>query len=445
MVSPAGVLPQRADRLDPDLPLGDDELAIDVDALNIDSASFKQISDAVGRDPARIGEEVARIVRERGKMHNPVTGSGGMLIGRVREVGPRHPAAGDLAVGDRIATLVSLTLTPLRIDELLAVHPEIDRVDVRGSAILFATGLWARLPGDLPDALALAALDVCGAPALVARHARPGARVLVIGRRQVGRAGLRAGQGDAGRVGRGGGGRPLREGARRPRRPSAWCDRTLSLDATRGVDALQRVESAGGLFDLVVNCANVPGTELSTLLLVRDGGTVIFFSMATSFTAAALGAEGVGKDATLLIGNGYVPGHADLALGLLRRKPEAAGALRGAIRIDFQDDHERPPDTARGRDPLDRDPRERPGRVHLRRACRGLVALRRRLPDQHGLAGGDRRELHGFHPPPARPRGHARTAVFHRGLRQYRFGLLKSGAARRASPAPRPGPGRARS
>src|SRR5512137_2133232 len=321
VVSPAGVLPQRADRLDPDLPLGDDELAIDVDALNIDSASFRQISDAVGRDPARIGEEIGRIVRERGKMHNPVTGSGGMLIGRVREVGQRHPAAGDLAVGDRIATLVSLTLTPLRIDELLAVLPGVDRVDVRGSAILFATGHWARLPGDLPDALALAALDVCGAPALVARHARPGARVLVIG---AGKSGALvcaqaketlSGSGEVVAA-------DLSEKALADLRAIGVVDRTLSLDATRGVDALQRVESAGGLFDLVVNCANVPGTELSTLLLVRDGGTVIFFSMATSFTAAALGAEGVGKDATLLIGNGYVPGHAAMALGLLRRSPK---------------------------------------------------------------------------------------------------------------------------
>jgi L-erythro-3,5-diaminohexanoate dehydrogenase len=318
VVSPAGVLPQRADRLDPDLPLGDDELSLDVDALNIDSASFKQISDEVGRDAARIGEEVGRIVRERGKMHNPVTGSGGMLIGRVRAVGPRHPAADELAPGDRIATLVSLTLTPLRIDEVLAVHPEVERIDVRGSAVLFATGLWSRLPSDMPDKLALAALDVCGAPALVARHARPGARVLVIG---AGKSGALvcaqaketlAGSGEVVAA-------DLNEKALADLTAIGVVDRTLHLDATLGVDALHRVESAGGLFDLVVNCANVPGTELSTLLLVRDGGTVIFFSMATSFTAAALGAEGVGKDATLLIGNGYVPGHAGLALGLLRR------------------------------------------------------------------------------------------------------------------------------
>ena len=192
---------------------------------------------------------------------------------------------------------------------------------MRGSAILFATGLWARLPGDMPDALALAALDVCGAPALVARHARPGARVLVIG---AGKSGALvcaqaketlSGSGEV--VAADLSEKALADLAGHRRRATGPC----SLDATRGVDALQRVESAGGLFDLVVNCANVPGTELSTLLLVRDGGTVIFFSMATSFTAAALGAEGVGKDATLLIGNGYVPGHADLALGLLRRNP----------------------------------------------------------------------------------------------------------------------------
>jgi L-erythro-3,5-diaminohexanoate dehydrogenase len=240
VISPAGVLPQRADRLDPDLPLGDDELSIDVDALNIDSASFRQISDEVARDAVRIGEEVGRIVRERGKMHNPVTGSGGMLIGRVREVGPRNPAADDLAPGDRIATLVSLTLTPLRIDEVLAVHPEVERIDVRGSAILFATGLWSRLPSDMPDKLALAALDVCGAPALVARHARPGARVLVIG---AGKSGALvcaqaretlAGSGEVVAA-------DVNEKALADLTAIGVVDRTLHLDATRGVDALHRV------------------------------------------------------------------------------------------------------------------------------------------------------------------------------------------------------------
>lgn len=314
------MLPQRAERLDPTLPLGDDELSIDVEALNVDAASFRQIESAVGREPAAIAAEIARIVAARGKLQNPVTGSGGMLIGRVRAVGPRHPAAGALVPGARVATLVSLTLTPLRLDAITAVRPEIDRVECRGLAILFATGLWARLPDDLPETLALAALDVCGAPALVARHARPGQRVLVLGAGKSGALVAVQARQQLGATGR------VVAADRSPAALAALtalgvCDETLELDATDAVGALARLEAAGGRFDLVVNCASVAGTEMTALLAVKDGGTVIFFSMATSFTGAALGAEGVGKDATLLIGNGYVPGHADLTLDLLRRHP----------------------------------------------------------------------------------------------------------------------------
>jgi L-erythro-3,5-diaminohexanoate dehydrogenase len=70
-----------------------------------------------------------------------------------------------------------------------------------------------------------------------------------------------------------------------------------------------------------VVCVDVPGCEHGAVLSTAEGGTVIFFSMATSFSAAALGAEGLAADVTMLIGNGYVPGHAELALDLLRTEP----------------------------------------------------------------------------------------------------------------------------
>jgi len=200
------------------------------------------------------------------------------------------------------------------------VRPEIDRVECAGRAILFATGLWARLPADLPERLALAALDVCGAPALVARHVRPGMRVLVIGAGKSGALVCAAArerlEGDGEVVAA-----DPSEAALSAVSGAGVCHRTLSLDATDAVGAMRRALAAGGPFDLVVSCASVPGTEMAAILCVKDGGTVILFSMATSFTAAALGAEGVGKDALLVVGNGYVPGHADLTLDLLRRNP----------------------------------------------------------------------------------------------------------------------------
>ncbi len=321
VVGEKGVLPQRAKKIDPSLPLRDGELLIDVESLNIDAASFKQLKEAAGGDTAKIAAAIEAIVTERGKMQNPVTGSGGMLIGRIKEISPTHPAASTLKVGDRLATLVSLTLTPLVIDEIRAVKPEIDRVDIRGRAILFASGIYAKLPDDLPDTLSLAALDVCGAPALVARYVKPGMRVVMLGAGKSGALCLAQaresmqGQGQLIAL-------DISQPALEALSALGLCDAFAKVDATQGVEVMETISKLtdGKLADLVVNCASVPNTEMASILSVRDGGTVIFFSMATSFTTAALGAEGVGKDVQMIVGNGYVPHHATLTLELLRRQ-----------------------------------------------------------------------------------------------------------------------------
>lgn len=322
VVGEQGVLPQRARKLDPSLPLRDGELLIDVESLNIDAASFKQLKDAAQGDSAKMIEAIKAIVLERGKMQNPVTGSGGMLIGRVKAISPSHPAAATLKPGDRLATLVSLTLTPLVIDEVRGIKPEIDRLDVRGHAILFPSGIFAKLPDDLPDTLSLAALDVCGAPALVARYVKPGMNVVMLGAGKSGTLCLAQarenmqGQGTLIAL-------DISQRALDTLKNLKLCDAAAAVDATQGVEVMRTVSAltGGRLADLVVSCASVPNTEMASILSVRDAGTVIFFSMATSFTTAALGAEGVGKDVQMIVGNGYVPNHAQLTLDLLRRQP----------------------------------------------------------------------------------------------------------------------------
>ena len=111
VIEPAGVLPQAATRLDNSPEIGPDEVRISVERLNLDAASFRQLATKHDGDGEAVRAEVLEIIGSRGKMHNPVTGSGGMLIGTVDEVGPASPLG--LQAGDRVATLVSLTLTPL--------------------------------------------------------------------------------------------------------------------------------------------------------------------------------------------------------------------------------------------------------------------------------------------------------------------------------------------
>jgi L-erythro-3,5-diaminohexanoate dehydrogenase len=104
-------------------------------------------------------------------------------------------------------------------------------------------------------------------------------------------------------------------------RAAGIADEVVTTDARDPVALSAAVTSAGGPADVTVVCVDVPGCEGGAVLATVDGGTVIFFSMATSFTAAALGAEGVAADVTMLIGNGYLPGHAQLALDLIRAEP----------------------------------------------------------------------------------------------------------------------------
>lgn len=314
VVSPPGVLPQAADVLDASPELYDDEVRIRVQRLNLDAASFRQLREAYA-DPADRRNAVLGIIRSRGKMQNPVTGSGGMLLGVVDAVGPRSPLG--LEVGQRVASLVSLTLTPLVVTDALAGwDAESEQVPAAGHAILFGRSIAAVLPEDVPVTMALAVLDVCGAPALVHRvvsgYETP--RVSVIG--AAGKSGSLAcaaarAAGAASVVGV----VPVEREAV-ALRATGLADEVVVADAR---DPVALASAVGAASDVTVVCVDVAGCEGGAILATRQGGTVVFFSMATSFTAAALGAEGLAADVTMLVGNGYVPGHADLALDLLRR------------------------------------------------------------------------------------------------------------------------------
>jgi L-erythro-3,5-diaminohexanoate dehydrogenase len=328
VLEPRGVLPQAAWRLDAALPLHATEMLVDVEILNVDAASFTQMKQATGGDPDGVARLILDTVATRGKQHNPVTGSGGMLVGTVREVGPDYDGPVDARPGDRIATLVSLSLTPLHIERIRAVHLDRDQVEVDGHAILFSSGIGVRLPEDLPRALALAVLDVAGAPAQTARLVKPGMRVGVLGS---GKSGLLVAA--AAKAAAGPDGQVLALDLR-PQGPAllkdlGYADEALVVDAKDPLAVLEAVHGAtgGALLDVALNTTNVPGTEMATVLATRDGGVSYFFNMATSFTAAALGAEGVGKDVSLLMGNGYVPGHAAVALDLVRSSPRLRAVL----------------------------------------------------------------------------------------------------------------------
>lgn len=321
VIEPKGVLPQPAVKVDNDFTeIYDNEILVDVDILNIDSASFTQIKEQADGDTEKIKEIILEIVSKQGKMKNPVTGSGGMFIGTVLKIGEALEGKRDLKVGDKIASLVSLSLTPLKIEKIISIKKDVDQVKVKAKAILFESGIYSKLPDDMPDALSLAVLDVCGAPAQTARLVKSGDTVVVIG--ASGKSGVLCCYEAKRRAGINGRviGIVSRDETLKTLKALDICDDVIKLDATDAISCYEEILKLtnGELADVVINNVNIQNTEMGSILMCKERGVVYFFSMATSFTKAALGAEGIGKDVDMIVGNGYALDHAEITLNILR-------------------------------------------------------------------------------------------------------------------------------
>lgn len=328
VIEPQGVLPQPARVLNNDMSeIWDNELLIDVIRLNVDSASFHQIKTKLQKQghtdlEKAFAEHAIDLTERTGKHKNEDTGSGGMLIGRVAQIGPKFEMKEKIAVGDKIASLVSLSLTPLKINKVKQVLLDKDQVEIEGQAILFSSGIYAKLPDDMDENLALSVLDVAGAPTQVERLVNPGDTVVIIGAN--GKSGVlcnamaRERADVSGRV------------IGIVRNPSyietclqTGCHDVIIANATDALTIEREVKKLtdGRMADVVINVVNIEDTELPSIMACRDRGIVYFFSMATSFTKAALGAEGIGADVDMILGNGYAHDHAIISLDLLRRNP----------------------------------------------------------------------------------------------------------------------------
>ena len=277
VIEPKGVLPQPANKICNNMDeIFDNEILIDVQTLNIDSASFTDIEARANGDKEKIAEIMMDIVDKQGKHRNPWTGSGGMLLGTVEKIGDALKGKIDLKEGDKIATLVSLSLTPLRIDKIKDIRPDVDQVDIDGKAILFESGIYAKIPSDLPEKLALSALDVAGAPAQTAKLVKPGDTVLIIG--AGGKSGMlccyeaKKRAGVTGKVI----GLCHSEKITQRLKDLGFCDYVFSADVTQPVPVLEKIDELthGELCDVSIMNVNIPDHEMTSVSCTIDTGVV---------------------------------------------------------------------------------------------------------------------------------------------------------------------------
>ncbi|MDA8264433.1 MAG: L-erythro-3,5-diaminohexanoate dehydrogenase [Actinomycetota bacterium] len=318
--APVGAFPHIAGKLDAESAANDYEAEIEVEWLNIDATSYRQLRQSCAAEPDAMATAIRAIVSERGKLHNPATGSGGVLVGRLTRLGSLSWLDEQL-VGQRVVPLASLIATPLSLESVGPVEPDNPQVPVVGRAIVTGRMSCAAVPDDLPLEAVLSALDVYPAASHTKALARLGAHVLVIG---CGHAGLSAVAAARETVGANGLVTVI-DTSEAALELACGIDPGVVAIAGDARDAVVLAEgfTARGLrpADLTLLCTTVEGCEGTAILLTAADGTVLFFSTATSFSAAALGADSLSSLASLTIPNGFTEDRGSYLLGLLRRKP----------------------------------------------------------------------------------------------------------------------------
>jgi L-erythro-3,5-diaminohexanoate dehydrogenase len=317
VLEPEGAIPQAALRVDntPAI-LHPEEILIRVSLLNLDSTGMSQLR-AGGGD---IAQQILDIVARRGKMHNPVTNSCGVLVGEVTAVGDGVGSDFELVSGDIIIPVVSTSTLPLFLREVGQIKG--DQVQVDGHAILFDGMGYSPLPPDFSLSVALSAIDISSIVPQVYRSVEKGQVILVIG---AGKAGVTA-MAAARKTAPGAHIIGLDTDAARLAEVEAlgYAHQVISADARLPEQVLRKVRQAtdGRGCDVVLNCVNVADTEAASILASRRAGTIIFYSMATRFDKAALGTDATDNDVRIIIGNGVAHEQARLVFELLREEPK---------------------------------------------------------------------------------------------------------------------------
>lgn len=338
-IEPKHSFPDSAWKLDNTMSVFENEILIDVSLLNIDSNSFKQIYVECQGESDRISKKVLDLVTTRGKLHNPLTGTGGIFYGRVKEIGKKYPNEQGLIIGDEIISLTSLALTPLKIDKILNIDSNSGQIEILGNAILFSNSPLCRVPNNLPLKLLLSVLDEAGAAIQSYKLAEGKKNVLIIGatgelglmcayaaRKKIGTSariiGIRSNKGDE----------KLKEEL------TDVFDEVYCLDVLKPIDAYDTIKKCEHEFDLTINCINTSGTEMLSILSTSEGGTIYLASLSSNYKTMCLSVEGIAKDLNIIGYKGYTKGHASFTINLLEENPKLVDLLKCRLERNYTKD-----------------------------------------------------------------------------------------------------------
>ncbi|MBR4862338.1 MAG: sigma 54-interacting transcriptional regulator [Firmicutes bacterium] len=316
VLEPKGTIPAAAWKIDNSRNLGKGEIRIQLEMLHIEWDNFCQICSHCGYDETRIKARIMQIIQQRGKLHNPYTGSGGIFMGIIEEIGP-DTDTGNLKKGDRVFSLSSLTGVAMHLDQINNIDFNYGQIECQGYVICFEATSIVKYDGKVSPKYLLSAIDEEGNFLGVHRviQNQKAERVSIIGGNPV--TALLYAQMLTDCYGKGTHVTAIIDrnslGMLSEREITAAylpvIKRTCFVDLSRPIEAYESVIEQlydPRPMDAVINLEDISGSEIVATLLVKDQGTVFYTSLKNNYGAGLLAADSMGKEVNSYALDGYV-------------------------------------------------------------------------------------------------------------------------------------------
>ena len=338
VIEPAGSLPVTAWKLDNDPELKKGEIRIRLSGIVLERENFFQLCSVCDDNDEKIRERIIKIVKERGKFHNPYTESSALFIGTIEETSPGFDL-GKLKLGDDVICLTPMAGLPASIDEIGEIDVNYGRIRCTGYAICFETVQMVKI--DEPYAMStihlVRALEEEGSIYGISCELKP---------RKINKAAI-IGNNIAeaiyySQMVKDSNDSPVtvkfvidgayfagitREDLKIIFGPLV--DGIYFVDLSKPMEAVKKImsmEEENG-FDAVINLENIKGCESVASLISKDNGLVCYTSMNNRYCHGLLVVDCLGKDITHYGLDGYSSNAYEFALTIVEQTEPALRRL----------------------------------------------------------------------------------------------------------------------
>lgn len=323
VAEPQYVLPTSAWKLDNSRNIYPNELRISVRRIHLEGTSFKQICTESNYNEEKIKQKIIDIIIRRGKLHNPVTDTGGLAFGTVEEIGEEFYNPQNLKVGDTIICNASLASVPIQIENILAIDHVFNQIDASGYAILHDHVPIIKIEEDMPVNLLLYTLDESGTLYRLSQLAEGQSKFLIVGNNMI--TNLIFGYVIRRQVGAKGEIVCLLDKKTGMQVMGDGIDQLIAhvfnevhfLNILKPIHAVERLK-LNQQFDLSVNCAEIPGAETINILATKAGGTVLFANLINNLKISLYITESISKPLNVENAEGYLEDYETFDIALVR-------------------------------------------------------------------------------------------------------------------------------